>query len=209
MPSETKTWFHAEEALRRARPLVFEDEWAAIDELRLLAAAGVVRTRAAAIRRQGEEQPSWSEPGPLDPAFWMTLIQDQAPADNVEDWQAGRFRCRPRDGDLVEASGVEFCVEDIRRWMPGFAPEMASQQEDRSAATRRGRRPANWWPAFAEELAIYLHDQGPPPGEGSEGSEQVIEAVLARLSDRDITANRTSIQPVVVAALRRLRAPAA
>lgn len=169
------------------------DEWQAMLDLRLYAKNGQLRSRARRI--------SGTQKIELDGLFWTNWADDYGRPVAYEDWHNGRFEGRAVTGGSRHAYGVEFNVEDMRRLYPNVQID-----EGRS---RAGRQPAHWWPAFAEELAIYLHDEGPPPGIGSEGSEQVIDAVLARLSDRDITASRTSIQPVVVSALRRLRAPAA
>lgn len=71
--------------------------------------------------------------------------------------------------------------------------------------TRAGRPPATWWPAFAEELAVYIHENGLPEGEGAEGQGEVIEAVLQRLSDLGVEPSRSAIQPVIREVLKRLR----
>jgi len=74
--------------------------------------------------------------------------------------------------------------------------------------SNRGRKPAAWWPAFAEELAAYIHEAGIPPGTGSDGQGEMIDAILQRLQNRDVEASRTTIQPAIQATLDRLRKPA-
>jgi len=72
---------------------------------------------------------------------------------------------------------------------------------------RMGRKPANWWPDFAEELAAYIHDDGLPKGVDTEGQDEVIKAIFGRMAETGkAEPSRTQVQPVVNAVLRRLRA---
>ena len=91
------------------------------------------------------------------------------------------------------------------RLIPQFLLE-ADAWETKSATSKGGRRPANWWPAFAEELAMYVHESGIPDGRGSEGQTDVIDAVFLRLQNsQKPEPSRTSVQPVVSAVLNRIR----
>ena len=57
----------------------------------------------------------------------------------------------------------------------------------------KGRPPANWWPDFAEELAVFVHDNGPP-----ETQEALIARVLDALAKQGKPEpGRTQIQPVI------------
>lgn len=86
--------------------------------------------------------------------------------------------------------------------VPGDPPAKASP-----IASGRGRPTASWWPDFAAELAIYVHDEGIPEGIDTEGQGTIIDAVLSRLAERGAREpSRASIQPVVNDVLRRLRA---
>jgi hypothetical protein len=195
----------AKDALDNARPLIFEDEWAAIDELRFLAATGEVRTRAKAIRRRCGGVHSFSEPGQLNPRFWITLNRDQG-ADSFEDWKADRFGCRLDDEEVVEASGVQFCVEDLQRWLPGFArPVRGQPAAECGTPIRRGRRPAHWWPDVLEEALVDHFENGWPEGEDTQGVEVVIERLLKRLAERGIEPSRASLQGPIRGALMRCR----
>jgi len=104
--------------------------------------------------------------------------------------------------------------------MAGFSPSTSGENSERSPGSdagliaeaekvkmkRRGRPPANWWPDFAEELAVYLHDMGLPQGSGTDGQTEVIDAVFARMvAAGKEEASRASVQNVVNAVLLRIR----
>lgn len=102
------------------------------------------------------------------------------------------------------ASTAGCTLLDVRLNPEDFHAEFGQKSNPMPAASA-GRKAASWWPAFSEEIAVYVHEEGLPDGDGSEGQEQVIRAILQRLSDRNIDASRTSIQPVIKAILARLR----
>lgn len=69
-----------------------------------------------------------------------------------------------------------------------------------------GRKPAIWWPDFAEELAVYVHEDGLPAGTDTEGQSEVIEAIFHRMAEREKPEpGRPTVQPVINAVLRRVR----
>lgn len=71
---------------------------------------------------------------------------------------------------------------------------------------RTGRPMATWWPDFAEELAVYLHDCGVPEGEDSAGQSAFINAICNRLAQRGkAEPSRSAVQPVVNRVLKRIR----
>lgn len=73
-------------------------------------------------------------------------------------------------------------------------------------AASGGRPPANWWPDFTEELAVFIFEEGLPPGRDSEGQSYVIDAVFKRLAAAGKEEpSRSSVQGVTNAVLRRLR----
>ena len=196
----------ARDALLNIKPLVFDDEWSAIDELRLLAAAGEVRTASAAIRRHRGNEHSFSVPGPLEEKFWTGLNLHQGEADSVEEWQAGRFRYRTADAEIVEASGVQFCAEDLQRWLRRFGAVLLEQQSgEAKTPTRRGRRPANWWPDALEEALVDYYENGWPEGEDTNGIETVIDRLLTRMAAKGIEPSRASLQGPIRRALLRCR----
>jgi|GEM_PF-1398735 len=100
--------------------------------------------------------------------------------------------------------GLRFNRRDIEEWFD-LRPD-TSLKEGAVIKAPRGRKPAQWWPDFAEELAVYIHETGIPAGEGAEGQSAVIAEVFDRLAKRGCTEpNRTSVQPVVRNLLKRLR----
>lgn len=118
-------------------------------------------------------------------------------------------------------NGYDINSESLKRWIKAFKVQFSltrlhqldsdarkSENQTLLAAPipSRGRKAASWWPLFAEEIAVYVHEVGIPGGVASEGQGEVIDAVLQRLSDRGIEASRTTIQPVVQAIIDRLRA---
>lgn len=106
----------------------------------------------------------------------------------------------------IRASRVSFDRADVAKFAP---PELdGDERQGKKVIPERpgGRRPAAWWPAFAEELACYIHEFGVPEGRGGEGQGQVIDAVFARMSEAGkVEGSRTSVQPVVQAVLNRIR----
>lgn len=70
----------------------------------------------------------------------------------------------------------------------------------------RGRPPANWWPYFAEELAVYVHENGIPTGKGTEGQSELIDAIFRRMAESGkVEPTRSTVQLVINAVLKRLR----
>lgn len=142
----------------------------------------------------------WDHPQPpADSAFWTTGDFDlvrELPYDRYDEledgWAPGRTETTRLIGVRIEQISIPFAEK--------------ADDETKQPLPKRGRKPATWWPAFAEELAAYVHEQGLPPGTGADGQGDVIEAVLQALSDRGFDASRTTIQPVVQALLNRLRA---
>lgn len=100
--------------------------------------------------------------------------------------------------------GLRFNRRDIEEWFD-LKPNGSSNDVDLKKGSR-GRRAAQWWPDFAEELAIYVHEVGIPAGQGAEGQSEVIGEIFDRLAQRgSIEPNRTSVQPVISNLLKRLR----
>ncbi|WP_156361911.1 hypothetical protein [Sphingomonas sp. Leaf343] len=130
---------------------------------------------------------------------------------------SGDFHFSYTDGDYSCRDGSAFDVWLDPRGLPsaavltGQATHAAASGDPPARAlpvpSGRGRPAANWWPAFAAELAIYIHEEGLPNGSETEGQGTIIDAVLSRLAERGAREpSRASIQPVVNDVLRRLRA---
>jgi hypothetical protein len=77
-----------------------------------------------------------------------------------------------------------------------------SRQSDRSVSLR-----SKHWPDWIAELVCYFHEEGFPPGEGSQGQEAIINEVAQRLAKRELgSPSRAAVQPMVQAVLDRWRA---
>lgn len=142
--------------------------------------------------------------------FWEKCA---GPTNSVQDWGAGSFRGRGvLNGSRVFAQlfGVEFGADAVQRILPAdlaaaatsHAPTLARPVKNKGGAKRSPK-----WDDFIAELAAYIHEEGMPEGEGTQGAEAVIDAVLARLQERgfDETLGRTTVQSAVNAVLVRLR----
>jgi hypothetical protein len=166
------------------------DAWSALlDRLK----TGVVETRAAVIRliyRDGDSEVE--RDAKVDASVWAEYHNVRA-----VDPKAGRINAEyehPDDGLVtVELHGlqlVEGDVADILR---------------ESKIDKRGRLPGAFWPAFAEELAVWAHDTGPP----SLGTPVigVIDQIFDRMSARGIEppVSRT-VQDAVRRAIERMQA---
>jgi hypothetical protein len=146
----------------------------------------------------------------------MLTITDCA----VYEWEFDQNRFSvalcPPDTPLYDPTYFEewLSVWDIRVLPPAEQStqfELVPQQDDRPEHTqplgaRGGRPPAKWWPDFAEELALFVHENGVPEGQGHDGQSAMIDAIFARLAKRGKSEpGRGTIQPVINAVLRRIR----
>lgn len=134
----------------------------------------------------------------------------------IQEWETGLFEITSDQiaGATFTLHGVQFSADDMAQFgitageegketmtPPHLAPE--------TKRSRAGRKPAAWWPAFATELAVYIHEIGVPPGSGSDGQGDIIKAVQERMAEagHESIPDRTSAQSVVQAILDRLRMP--
>lgn len=132
----------------------------------------------------------------------------------VEHWGAGFFELRSRhyQDRAMRLSGLHFSLDDLTALgMEAVEKNVMAKSGNASATNekrgRGGRRPSNWWPHFAAELAVYVHENGIPLGTGSDGQGDVIAAIQKRMVENghEGVPDRSSIQPVVQAVLDRLR----
>lgn len=81
------------------------------------------------------------------------------------------------------------------------AGHLTQQSVEALSPNSRGRPPAKWWPDFAEELAVFIHDNGPP-----ETQEALISGIQSAMTaaGKD-EPSRAQIQPVIRAVFSRLR----
>ena len=114
----------------------------------------------------------------------------------------------PPDTDFHDPTYFE---EWFSAWDISISPSRLDFDEmdvepESPVVSKGGRRPANWWPDFAEELAVYLHENGLPAGQGHEGQSTMIDAIFGRMAGQGKSEpGRGTVQPVVNAVLRRLR----
>ncbi|GAA4780149.1 hypothetical protein [Novosphingobium ginsenosidimutans] len=131
------------------------------------------------------------------------------------DWVTGDFRFDYLDDEYSRRAGSAFSVHFDPTGLPALAvPNQSFTTGGDAAVTHQlpkpsmsgGRRPANWWPDFAEELAIYCLKEDPPEGEGTDGQSAMIEAIFKRMAERGKPEpSRSTVQPVINAILRRWR----
>lgn len=116
----------------------------------------------------------------------------------TQHWQTGTFSSRV-SGHEWTVYGVEFGREWIDMYYPSAISEAVTTPAVVSGKSK-GRAPANWWPDFAEELAFYIHENGPP-----ETQEALIKAVFGAMVQRGKgEPSRTQVQPVVKKLFTRL-----
>ena len=105
---------------------------------------------------------------------------------------------------LVDIAPVERAKEPTRT-MP-LRPIRSPDWKPQDSGKARGRPAANWWPDFAEELAMYCLMSDLPLGDGTEGQSEMLETVFQRMAERGKPEpSRSSVQPVINAVLRRFR----
>jgi len=178
--------------------------------------AGLVPSRCARIQcrvrdRYGENEeedtnvavPQW---------FWEECLDGEG---TVLNWRTGRFAGNGIvDGDehKVILSGVEFQVGAIVELEGTEAPRARALTPSDSlgaqdaAIEKRGRKLSSGWRTWVAELVAHVHDNGLPEGVGSQGQEELINAVADALVARgEETLGRSTVQPVVQAVLDRLR----
>lgn len=146
--------------------------------------------------------------------FWWHFQKCSMP---VFDPIANDFRFEYTDNEYSMRTGYAYDVYFDPKGLPSIAipswidgakqpPTVRQNAEVDIRQSNKGRRPANWWPDFAEELAIYIHEEGLPEGIGTDGQSIVIDAVFRRLAVRGKPEpSRSTVQPVINAVLRRLR----
>ncbi|MFC4254412.1 hypothetical protein GRI97_03170 [Altererythrobacter xixiisoli] len=146
-------------------------------------------------------------------SFWEGFATS-VPIRREIDWLAGDFQFMlegNRSGWGQNGTGTVIGLEVDANFLPQLSKLLLSPKKEAEPASFSrprggGRPPASWWPDFAEELAIYIHENGIPDGEGHDGQSTIIDAVFARMNVNNKTEpGRGTVQPVVNAILRRLR----
>jgi len=190
-------------------------------------ASGQVPTRASFVEYTSTEEFLVTKTDEAVPeTFWRSWVAAR-PIEREADWIVGDFRY-DHGADWSDfpcwgkAFGVAFEVSALP-WMDAcqVAPEdlsrivelesaldemTTSQTSALPSRSGKGRPAANWWPAFAEELAVYLHDSGPPQGTGTEGQSEMLAVIFRRMNERGHgEPSRSTVQPVINAVLQRVR----
>lgn len=138
-----------------------------------------------------------------------------------QNWASGDFDTWIRSKVHWRAYGVKFLKRDIVSMLPASlvtssaptpdlpaeAPASNSRPADQPEPVARGGRPKSEnWTDWIAELVNYIHEEGMPSGSGAEGQDAIIGAIEERLAARGLdTLSRSTVQPVVRAALLRLR----
>lgn len=180
--------------------------------------AGQLPARAAQISLTWDASFGMDPPDPIDadgdgrlaiPVLFWQHFQASESVDRQSDWLAGDFSFTrfgvTRGGFIPSCEGRVIGLEVGANHLP---PDINSKTGPvQTAGTRGGgRTAANWWPDFAEELAVYIHENGLPDGQGHDGQSALIDAVFARMVERGKPEpGRGTVQPVVNAVLRRIR----
>ena len=86
------------------------------------------------------------------------------------------------------------------------APDAKPSDTETSSIGGPGRPLSERWKPWIAELVAYVHDNGIPEGVGSQGQEELINAVADRLASQgEGVLGRSTVQSVVQAVLDRLR----
>lgn len=147
--------------------------------------------------------------GTILPSFWRAII-NAGPGYKRLEWVTGDFSFK--DFDL-------FSVEECRRdpnlfgvesswsaFAQGVQIEVRTTEEESEPKNPGGRKPAPWWPLFTEELVMYLQANGPPDGTGTQGQEQVYDAVCLLMRARGGNEpGRSTVLPVIGRLVNRIR----
>ncbi|GAA5048328.1 hypothetical protein GCM10023208_05430 [Erythrobacter westpacificensis] len=128
------------------------------------------------------------------------------------EFEFGRFSlslCPPDTPDTDRAYYEEsFSAWDVQVRPANLDFEMEDSEEESASSrtSRGGRPPAKWWPEFAEELALYVYEEGIPEGTGHEGQSAMIDGIFARMAAAGMgEPSRATVQPVINAVLARTR----
>lgn len=151
--------------------------------------------------------------GSIPLRFWSHLLEIRmrpSGSSNWIDWVPGDFQFSWSDG-LAEcdaaAHGVQIRKDDLDALqLPDFDLSGSVSGQPIAPQVAKGGRPnATWWPDFAQELAIYLYENGLPDGEGRDGQSTVFDAIDSALEVRGIKIGRSTAMPVIGNVIERLR----
>jgi len=217
MSKNQSQFIRASEAYRLVQQLYeINVEWGARNALLRRLASGALKSIATGAykftvitRIWGKEfdSPHHSETkiiplndGVIPEEFWHEFYHSHDPDC---DWGIGDFSFNSVDahghvhGVMFDAAGISALIGT-----PSVQPTSRISTDQMEVGPARGRKAANWWPDFAAELAVYIHENGVP-----ESQESLISGIQTAMSEAGKDEpSRTQIQPVIRAVLRRLQA---
>lgn len=213
MAANPNEWISLAEALATLQNL--DPTWDAKALIGDALSSGSLRSRSSggSAKCYKPEKETLGPLGEIEPAVWESIFERPLSFNGSElNWRAGSCRLNfrfygqlsfikvsARDfqglvGQTVMAAAVERL--EIKQGLPSADDRKLpiSEVETSSKKTfESGRRPANWWPDFARELAIEIHDNGLP-----ENQSILITRVQARFSHAGKPEpSRSQIQPVI------------
>jgi hypothetical protein len=176
---------------------------------------GLIRTRCDLVivyvsGPHGPTPPQRQENIEVPLEVWAAVIRGELDGN----WAIGDFQCtfRSLNGRRVDAgtavkcilSGVKLYRADIEKMLPQ-RPELPVA-DDTVPKARGGRPQSEAWRDWIAELALYIHENGAPPGSGNAGADKIINGVEDGLAARGQQGPaRSTVQPTVYAVLARIR----
>lgn len=122
----------------------------------------------------------------------------------TQNWEIGDFETWIDRNVLIQAFGVRFHRDDLRRMVPTAIPsEPARTSEGRDPG---GRPMSTLWPEWVAELVSLIHEEGMPARSKGTGVDELISRISDRLAERGLEGpSRSTVQETAKAVLRRLR----
>ena len=198
-------WISAQVALTRVSELL--GDWQGRLTICQRAHAGLVQAKAVRLTKAAGryEKASTSDDAMLPNTFWWAEGKESL----EQTWETGDFGTSINDGRESrewKAFGVRFRREDIEAMLPEQHAVVFKPATAHNSAQRTGRPKVASWNAWIAELALHVHENGLPTGEGSKGQEALISAIAERLAKQGIEGpSRSTVQGAAQAVLDRVR----
>jgi hypothetical protein len=193
-------WLTAAETIRLVRDVTLSPSSHITIATR--AHAGLLRAHAELLVMDKRRELNTEVPA----RFWWARGHDAL----TQNWETGDFETwvgDRLDKVRVQAFGVRFFREDLRRMIPSAFPEapmpVVASETPRPSG---GRSMSPHWPDWVAELVATIHEDGIPEGRGTDGTDQLITRLADGLAKRGKEGPaRSTVQPAVHAVLRRMR----
>lgn len=232
MSQQDDKWTSIANAFHRAQALYLQSNapdneirGRATDYLIRRLASGMIRARARFYEFDidyfmGPHEISNRESIPLEAngtipiRFWLLALDCRRHKSGSSDWHeldVGDMYFKWHDGASEgegAAHGVQVLVDDLATMdLPSLESSLLkdAQVSLQTGDKKKGRGPAHWWPDFAEELALYIHENGIPDGSEREGQTKICTAIGDILEVRGISISASTVKPVIGNVLKRLR----